>query len=154
MMRRFILGLKLVDPRDWGWIHFKAAIGILVPVLIFLSPPAPVTAQRLDGNLVRVLVILIFVGSILSIIGMLLRGTQTQPMIVGYSIEIVGLIFLFTGPFLLCIGYTYNSWAQGTTYTAAGLCYAIAAALVARFIDVYFHTLEGKKPGDPLISRE
>ena len=98
--------------------------------------------------------LLIFIGAIMSIIGMLLRGTQTQPMIVGYSIEIVGLIFLFTGPFLLCVGYTYNSAVNGTTFTGAGLCYAIAAALVARFIDVYFHTLEGKKPGDPLISRE
>jgi phosphotransferase system glucose/maltose/N-acetylglucosamine-specific IIC component len=153
-MHRFIQGLKLVDPRDWGWIHFKAAIGILVPLLIFLSPPSSVASQRLAPGLVRVLVLLIFVGAILSIIGMLLRGTQTQPMIVGYSIEIVGLIFLFTGPFLLCIGYTYNAWQQGTTYTGAGLCYAIAAALLARFIDVYFHTLEGKKPGDPLISRE
>lgn len=153
-MRRFILGLKLVDPRDWGWIHFKAAIGILVPAMIWFGPPAPVTAQRLDGGLVRVLVLLIFVGAILSIMGMLLRGTQVQPMIVGYSVEIVGLIFLFTGPFLLCIGYTYNSWIQGSSFAGASFCYALAAALVARFIDVYFHTLEGKKPGDPLISRE
>lgn len=153
-MRRFLLGLRLIDPRDWGWIHFKFAIGLLVPWLAFVSAPAPVSNRNLDGGLVRILLLLMLTGAALSILGMLLRGTQVQPLIVGYSIEIVGLIFLFTGPFMLSIGYTYNSWTNGTTFTAAGLCYAIAAALLARFIDVYFHTLEGKKPGDPLISKE
>lgn len=153
-MKKFLLGLKLIDPRDWGWIHFKFAIALLLPIVAFISAPTPVTSRSLDGNLVKVLLWLMVIGGALSIIGMLLRGTQVQPLIVGYSVEIVGLIFLFTGPLLLAIGYTYNATVNGSTYTGAALCYSIAAALAARFIDVYFHTLESKQPGDPLISRE
>lgn len=151
---QFVRGLRFLDGRDWGWIHFKIAIGILVPLLAFISAPAPVTMRTLDAGIVRILISVMAAGAILCILGILLRATRVQPLIVGYSVEIAGLVFLFTGPFFLSIGYAYMAFSNGTTYVAAGFCYALSAAMMARFIDVYFHTLESKQPGDPLISKE
>jgi uncharacterized membrane protein len=135
-------------------VHFKFAIGLLVPYLVLFSTNGALSGRTLDAALIRTLLIIMCLGSVLSIIGVLLRGTRVQPLIVGYSIEICGLIFLFTGPFLLSVGYTYAAMQVGSSLVSAGLCYAISAALLARFIDVYFHTLESKQPGDPLISKD
>lgn len=154
IVAQFIRGLPFLDARDWGWAHFKAIIGGLLPIMALVQPPSTVRTGNLDGTLVIILLSMMLVGGIFCVTGVFLRGTRVQPLIVGYSLELGGLIFLGSGVLLLTIGYFYNSLVEGSTMLGAVFCYAIFAGLLARFIDVYFHTLEGKKPGDPLISRE
>lgn len=150
---QFVKGLPFLDARDWGWAHFKVFIGGVTPIMALIQPPASVTSGNLDGTLVVILLSMVIVGGVLSVVGVLLRGTRVQPLIVGYTLELGGLIFLGGGFLLLTIGYFYNAVLTGSTILGALFCYSIFAALLARFIDVYFHTLESKSPGDPLIAR-
>lgn len=154
VIAQFIKGIKYLDARDWGWAHFKVFIGGVLPIMAILNPPVTVTSGNLDYRLVFTLLIMMSVGGLFSVVGVFLRGTKVQPLIVGYTLELGGLIFLGSGMLLLTTGYFYNSVVSGTSLLGGVFCYSLFAALLARFIDVYFHTLESKKPGDPLIVRE
>jgi hypothetical protein len=89
---------------------------------------------------------MLLVGGLISIVGMLARGTRIKPLIVGYAIEMCGLIPLIAGPTLLAVIYAVSSATGGAaSLIGFSFCYALSAALFARYVDTHLHHLTQRK---------
>ena len=90
----FVTGIRYLTARDWAWAHFKVFIGVLLPIMALIQPPSVARTRELNPSLIHVLLIMMLFGGLLCIIAVFLRGTKVQPLIVGYTLELGGLIFL------------------------------------------------------------
>jgi hypothetical protein len=142
-----IRGLKYIQRNDWAWIHFKVSIGILCPLMAWLNPPAVTRTGLVSAWVMNMILIMLLVGGLLSIVGLLLRGTRIRPLIVGYAFEMAGLIPLIAGPSLLALTYVVSSMTGAGPSSLVGFafCYSLAAALIARYVDTLLHHLIAKK---------
>lgn len=137
----FIRGLKHIRKDDWAWIHAKAAIGILCPMMAFVNPPLATRNGQMQVSVLYLVLCMLAVGGILSIIGLLLRGTRIKPSIVGYAFEMAGLIPLIAGPFFMSLIYLVTASQNGASLLGFGFTYALAAILFARYVDILIHRL-------------
>lgn len=134
------ISLRRITPINWGWIHFKFAVGILLPALAVTTR---VVAGN-TGNTISTWTIyawfgLCIIGALLCIAGVVLRSQLDARLITrGTALELTGLIFMFSGPALLLVLYSVLA-AQGTvrSLTVLGICYALCAAMVTRWMEVF-----------------
>lgn len=142
-----VRGLKYIQKNDWAWMHFKFAIGILCPVMAWINPPAVTRTGLVSAWAMNLILLMLFVGGLISIVGLLLRGTRVRPLIVGYAFEMAGLIPLIAGPSLLALTYLASSFSRAGPSALVGFafCYSLAAALLARYVDTLLHHLVAKK---------
>lgn len=133
--------LQYVTRREWGWMHFKFSIGILFPSCIlgarFLARTT--TTGSIPSGLLYTWMGLCIVGALLCIFGIIARAQpESRYVIRGLAAELSGLVFMFSGPFLLFIAYLSQAITEGEPryLTPMGLCYALSAVMVARWMEV------------------
>jgi hypothetical protein len=148
-MRRANTGFRYMHRTDWGWLAAKTVTGVILPLTLFLNMPISVRNGTVSGYVVVALLGLMLLGGLLSITGILLRGTQVRPLIVGYAIEMGGILALILSLAILAAVYGISAVNEGSSITAPVLCLAIAAPFVARGLDVMFYHLAPKKGVDP-----
>lgn len=155
MTNQFVHGLKYVQKNDWAWIHAKIAIGILCPLMAFMNPPAATRTGIVHVQVLNLVLMMLVFGGLISIVGLLLRGTRIKPRIVGYAIEMAGLIPLIAGPFFLSLIYLSTGLSGGpSALVGFAFTYTLAAILFARYVDTLMHHLtSSRSEGDehPLI---
>jgi hypothetical protein len=153
MKSRF--GLRYLVVNDWAWIFAKLSAGILMPLSIIdaLGQTAAVRNGTVNATVLSALMYMMLFGGLLSISGILARGTRLRPLIVGYAIEIAGIIPLMVGPLLLSAIYLVSSINSGGTMTGFTLCLSLSALFIARFTDIYVHHLSSKKDHESAIAR-
>lgn len=119
----------------WTWINAK--LGLIVWATLYFFQPPTVPVQQLGRTLNDIAAVLTITGTIISLFGLL---TATRPsrrkLMLGYRIEISGLIVAVCGPATYCIAQlAAGSEVQGA-YSRAAIAYTIAAFMLARCIMV------------------
>lgn len=133
---------RKITQRDWGWIYFKAAIGILWPVFILIARGGT------DGGNETIAPALLYgwmatvaVGAAFCIFGIVTRARAVEAAryVRGTAAELAGIVLMFSGPFLLLCLYLGIAVAHHDEryLTGIGLLHAICAVMVARFLEVY-----------------
>ena len=145
-MNRVLMGLQHMHKTDWGWLVAKIVSGVLLPIALIESGDRTSVAFPVIMSLLS----LMLLGGLLSVLGILLRGTRHKPLIVGYAIEVGGLTALILGPVILAFVYAIPAFTHGRFSTGALLCIAIAAPFGARLIDILYDHLVPKKEADPI----
>lgn len=133
---------RKLTKRDWGWIHFKASIGILWPIFILIARGGSAEAEStVSPVLLYGWMGVVAAGAALCIYGIITRATAVQAAryVRGTATELAGIVLMFSGPFLLLCLYLGIAVAhQNERYlTAVGLLHAICAVMLARFLEVY-----------------
>lgn len=146
-MHRFVRGLRYMTRSDWAWLHAKLSLAFLCSFMTIYNPPSAVRHGLVSQNVILLVVLMMLMGGIISVIGILLRGTRIRPMIIGYAFELAGLIPLIAGPLLISGVYLWAAIEADVTSTLLGFAftYSLAALLFARFIDIQQHHLSSKR---------
>lgn len=148
-MRRFLHGLRYMGAQDYGWLTAKLVAGVIMP-LSLLEAISRSKVEAINQGTVSVLVmtaimLLMLGGGLLSIVGILLRGTQYRPLIVGYAFELGGLVLLMISPVLLAVPLFITAITKGGPFSGTGLCLALATLFIARYIDLLINQLASRK---------
>lgn len=141
--------LKHLDRIGWGWIHFKFALGIVWPVLILAAVlDGGIRGQHVSLGMLATWFGLCMIGALFSIAGIVMQAqASAATMVRGLALELAGIIFMFTGPFLLLVLYTvFAMQGREPRFVVIGLCYALCAAMVARWMEVFPRRPRGGKP--------
>lgn len=133
---------------DWGWVVAKTVTGLVLPAALFTWTPLAVKEGRLSQGVLAAVLAFMILGGLLSIIGIVLRGTRVRPLLVGYAIEIAGIVSLILGPLILAGIYTTNAVITGNNPTGAVFCLCLAAPFVARGMDIMYTHLRPKSEND------
>lgn len=146
-MHRFIKGLRYMTRSDWFWLHAKLALSVMCPIMTFINPPMAVSRGLVGPAVMNLVIFMILSGGLVSSLGILLRGTRSRPMLVGYAFEIAGLVPLICGPFLIAGVYLVVASNQDTPTTLIGFAftYSLGALLLARLVDIQQHHLASKR---------
>ncbi len=121
--------------RDWGWLHFKFAMAVWALLTLAAQPESINTAVA--NALVIVWFGLTMTGGVLSMVGIVMAAQPGRCSVIGISIELVGLILLFVGPFLFLVLFVARGMmADDWKWSGIGLTYALSAAMLARVIMV------------------
>lgn len=146
-VKQFTHGLRYLKKNDWAWLHFTLSIGVLCPVITLLNPPQAVRTGLVAGTVMNLVIGMLLLGGLVSAIGLLIRTTKVRPLIVGYAIEMAGLIPLMAGPGLLAVVYLVSAFTARGPGSLVGFafCYSLVAALFARYVDTLLHHLASKK---------
>lgn len=155
MMRTFVHGLRYLVANDWAWVFAKLTSGIFLPLSLLENlANSPSVRNGTIGPIVytSLMCLMIFGGS-LSIIGIMARSTRVKPLIVGYAIEMGGLIPLALSPLMLSIIFLANSINTGGGLSGFALCLSLTALFVARFADIYIHHLTSKKEHESRLAK-
>lgn len=124
--------LRNVSKQAWAWIHFKFAIGIAWPIMTLAQLP-PTVSITVGHWLAIVWLSLSVLGASLAIAGLIMQAQPGRCAVMGIPVELVGLIFLFSGPFLFCLLYLIlGILGNGWRLVAIGLCWGLSAAMIAR----------------------
>lgn len=143
-MGRHHTGFRYMRSHDWGWFVATFISGVVLPITL-IANTNPAQAGTMRGILIISLLCMMAFGGTLSVIGIYLRGTRHRPLIVGYAMEVGGVIALILAPALLSIVYGVNTVISGTTPTGSMLSLAIAAPYTARLLDIVFGHLAPRK---------
>lgn len=123
--------LRRLTLRDWGWINFKIALGVLFPLFVLVSPPSALNATF--SVVVYAWLATTFIGGLTSTTGIIMSAQPGRVGVIGLTVELAGLIFMFAGPFLLLVVYLALWLARvEVRMTAVGLTWSLCAALLAR----------------------
>jgi hypothetical protein len=131
--------MSRLNRRDLGWLHFKFSIGILWPILIWASQPLNEPSNQANPWILIIWSVSIVIGSLLSMFGIVARTSPKRKWVQrGLATELAGIILMFSGPFILCCLYIALAIHSGEPryLVGVGLCYVIAAVMVARFMEV------------------
>ena len=122
---------------DLCWMHFKLVLGVIWPAVILSLPPQPTDDGTLDDGVVLFWAWLTIAGAVVSIIGIVIA--RWFRLGVGTGLELTGLSFMFTGPFVAFVVYVYLACNEGDVSRLSGavLAYALCAAMLARISIVY-----------------
>lgn len=128
-----------ITPKLWAWIHFKVALGIVLPILILIGSRGGSAADDSDGDglltsfIVLWWVVASLVGAVVSIAGIFM-GAHPRTARRGIAIELSGLYFLLSGPIVAVLVFMYLVFLLGQPQWLAsmGLSYAVGAAVIAR----------------------
>jgi hypothetical protein len=155
MMRTFMHGLRYLVANDWAWVFAKITSGIFLPISILetMGNSASVRNGTVSEMVYTSLMCLMIFGGSLSLIGIFARSTRVKPLIVGYAIEMGGLIPLALGPLFLSIILLMSSIRSGGGITGFALCISLTALFVARFTDIYIHHLTSKKEHESRLAK-
>lgn len=154
-MRTFVHGLRYLVANDWAWVFAKVTSGILLPIALLenINDSASVQSGTISTMVYTALMCLMIFGGSLSIIGIMARSTRIKPLIVGYAIEMGGLIPLALSPLMLSIILLGSSIKTGGGISGFALCLSLSALFVARFTDIYVHHLASKKDHETRLAK-
>lgn len=148
--------LRRLTRTDLAFLHFKAAIGIML--MLPLTQLGSVQNSLTTWFIVAWLVVT-WLGFWVSVVGLILSAQQNETRRTGFRVEMTGLCLMLAGP-LVFIGVMAGIWIDTgqDKGTAIALCYVIASAILARMVMIktaaksrtviyrYLETKEG--PGD------
>lgn len=137
-----------MERTDWGWVFAKATTGLMLPIVLFIWVPQSVREGRPNSGVLMALIGLMLLGGVMSIVGIILRGTRVRPMIVGYAIEMAGIVSLVLGPLILGTIYGTQAAINGGSPIGALLCLCLASPFVARGMDIMYIHLAPKSPDE------
>jgi hypothetical protein len=155
MMRTLLLGFRYLVANDWAWVFAKITSGIFLPLALLenISSSSSIQNGVISEMVYTSLMCLMIFGGSLSIIGILARATRVRPLIVGYAIEMGGLIPLAIAPLFLSIIFLAGSIKSGGGLSGFALCLSLAALFAARFTDIYTHHLSSKKEHETRLAK-
>lgn len=154
-MHTFMHGLRYLVANDWAWVFAKLTSGIFLPLSLLenITNSSAIQAGTISQMVYTSLMCLMIFGGSLSIIGIMARSTRVKPLIVGYAIEMGGLIPLALSPLMLAIIYLGSSIQSGGGLSGFALCLSLSALFVARFADIYIHHLASKKEHETRLAK-
>ncbi len=126
MMRGLWKSFRRVPLSSWAWVHFKLVLGVVYPVLAVFNNPLGV-GDFISHPLLLVWLGCINFGAVASIVGIVLSAQTGRKGVIGVSVELIGLIFLFLGPLMITVTYLFDG-----KLTSAALAWAIGSAVMAR----------------------
>ncbi|WP_455833753.1 hypothetical protein [Pseudarthrobacter siccitolerans] len=131
-LKTFTGALSRLTRVDWAFLHFKAAIGIML--MIPLSQLGSIQNATTAWFIVVWLVVTLL-GFWVSVIGLVLSAQQHETRRRGFRVEMTGLCLMLAGP-LVFIGVQAGIWIDTgqDKGTAIALCYVIASAILARMV--------------------
>lgn len=152
---RYFHGFRYLMANDWGWVAAKVVGGIMMPLVVLdsISQSTAVRSGTISAFILTTLMYVMLAGGVLSFAGITARATRVRPLIVGYAIEIGGLVCLISSPMLLAIIYFATAIANGTGWTGPILCLSLAALFAARAIDIYVHHIMPKKEREGAVAK-
>lgn len=127
--------LRRLTRTDLAFLHFKAAIGLMLMVpLTQLGSVRSVTPPLFIAIWFGVTI----VGFWVSVVGLIMSAQKYETRRRGFRIELTGLLLLLAGPVVFG-SVQLGIWIDtGTDRLAAiALCYVIASAIFARMVMVY-----------------
>lgn len=150
MIVHLVKGLRFVTFADWTWLAAKTIAAGIMPIAVIVSAhdSQSVRTRTVSLFVLDLLMYLMISGGLLSIFGILLRGTRVRPLIVGYAFELGGLVPLVLGPLLLAIIYTVSAIATGGSMVGPMLCLGLSALFFARATDILTQHLMPKRDND------
>lgn len=154
-MRTFMRGLRYLVANDWAWVFAKITSGIFLPIALLenMNNSSSVQSGTISQMVYTSLMCLMIFGGSLSLIGIFARSTRIRPLIVGYAIEMGGLIPLAISPLFLSVIYLTSSIKTGGGLSGFALCLSLAALFAARFTDIYIHHLTSKKEHETRLAK-
>lgn len=154
-MRTFMHGLRYLVANDWAWVFAKITSGIFLPIALLenIANSPSIQSGTISEMVYTSLMCLMIFGGSLSLIGIFARSTRIKPLIVGYAIEMGGLIPLAISPLFLSIIFLLSSVKTGGGLSGFALCLSLAALFAARFTDIYIHHLTSKKEHESRLAR-
>ena len=155
MVHAFMHGLRYLVANDWAWVFAKITSGLLLPLALLenMSGSPSIRNGTVSEVVFTSLTCLMIFGGALSIIGIFARSTRVKPLIVGYAIEMGGLIPLAIAPLFLSIIFLASSIQTGGGLSGFALCLSLSALFVARFTDIYIHHLASKKEHETRLAK-
>lgn len=120
---------------DWAFAHFTTAMALLWALPFTLSVPVRVL---MGWEYQFVWSFVVFLGSLLSIVGIVASSHRGKARRRGFHIEAVGLMLMAAGP-LSYMGMQAGLWVQtgDPRQMSIGLAYLLLASIAARLIMVY-----------------
>ncbi len=119
---------------DWGFIHFKASIGLLwlLPLLQYSNLRRGVVTDFL-----WVLCVITFIGFWVSVVGIVMSAQKYEVRRRGFQVEMVGICLLGSGPVVYML-MQLGVWLDTghSTLLAIAFGYVMFAAILARGIMV------------------
>lgn len=124
--------LRRLTRVDLAFLHFKAAIGIML--MLPLSQLGSVQNSLTTWFIVAWLIVT-WIGFWTSVVGLVLSAQQHETRRRGFRVEMTGLCLMLAGP-LVFIGVQAGIWIDTghDKGTAIALCYVIASAILARMV--------------------
>lgn len=127
--------LRRLTRTDVAYLHFKAALGIMLFIPILQNPSLQ---QQTSGLFLLAWVIVTGVGLVVSLLGLVLGAQEDDVRRAGILIEMLGLTLLMAGPLVFLavqvgIGLTGGRWSG----LAIMFPYVVCAALLCRMVMVW-----------------
>ncbi|QKY78976.1 membrane protein [Arthrobacter phage Jinkies] len=133
-MTRIVTALGRLTRTDWAFVHFKAALGILLmtPLVQLESLKSSTTVWFLC-----VWATVTIIGFWVSVAGLVMSAQKYETRHKGFVVEMTGLVLLLIGPavFAAIQAGVWISTGQSKAVSIA-FCYVIITALVARMVMV------------------
>ena len=133
-MTRLLTALGRLTRTDWAFIHFKAALGILLMTplvqLDSLKSSTPLWFLCLWASIT-------IVGFWVSVAGLVMSAQRYETRHTGFRVEMTGLVLLLVGPAVFA-AIQIGVWVVTGQSKAVSIafCYVIITAIVARMVMV------------------
>ena len=128
--------LKNLTLQQWAWSHFLIALGIVWPVVIITNVPTGFLAT-LEFTLILVGMFFTFIGALCALVGLIMKDQTCKVRLYGISIELIGTLLLFVGPFLYFVTQLVLATQIGG-FTSRGalmvFAYSMCAVIVYRLV--------------------
>lgn len=138
LAKSFLRALGRVPGKSWAWIHFKIVVGMLMPAAVLEQTPLGIEGQ--PWALIVAWMTLTATGGVLSVAGIIMSEQPVgRTRTLGVSVELTGLIFMFSGPFLMFVAYVYDAFTPNQSdprLVAITFLWGLSAAMVARIATV------------------
>ncbi|WP_307083520.1 hypothetical protein [Arthrobacter agilis] len=131
--RRTARALKRLTPVHWAYIHFKFALGVVWPTVLWLLTPTAVN-DALQRTIVTTMAGATILGGIMSITGLIMTAQRGRVRTIGVSIELAGIALLSSGPLSYFFTQAYLALSNYERAALAVFAYAMLAALICRFV--------------------
>jgi uncharacterized membrane protein len=133
-MTRLITALGRLTRTDWAFIHFKAALGIML-----MTPLVQLESLKSTTTIwfVCVWASVTIIGFWVSVAGLVMSAQKYETRHKGFVVEMTGLILLLIGPavFAAIQAGVWIATGQSKAVSIA-FCYVIITALIARMVMV------------------
>lgn len=125
---------RLLTPVDYAFLHFKAALVIMLWSPMWQSPSIQST---LTGLMLTAWIFVTAAGFLVSIWGLVVGAQHTDRRMQGFRIEMAGLWLLMAGPLVFLAVQVGIWWTTGQNKGLAIMFpYVVGAALLARIVMV------------------
>jgi len=133
-VKRILSAFGRMTRVDWAFLHFKAALGILLMIpLVQLES----LRHNVSTTFLCVWATLTILGFWISVVGLVMSAQKYETRHKGFVVEMTGLVLLMIGPAVFAavqVGLWITSGQSRAV--AIGFAYVIMAAIIARMVMV------------------